>query len=93
MNVGLNSMIYLQLSEYELSIAAQLVDPTTISITWEDIAGLKEIIQEIRETVILPIQKRELFSGSMLIQPPKGLLFMLCISYSNRFIIIIIIKK
>lgn len=73
MNARLNSIIYLQLSEYELSIAAQLVDPTTISITWEDIAGLKEIIQEIRETVILPIQKRELFSGSMLIQPPKGL--------------------
>lgn len=62
------------LSEYELSIAAQLVDPTTINITWEDIAGLEEIIQEIRETVILPIQKRELFSGSMLIQPPKGVL-------------------
>lgn len=65
--------LYFQLSEYELSIAAQLVDPATISISWEDIAGLEEIIQEIRETVILPIQKRELFSGSMLIQPPKGI--------------------
>ncbi|XP_035211921.1 ATPase family AAA domain-containing protein 1-B-like [Stegodyphus dumicola] len=63
-----------QLSEYELSIAAQLVDPTTINISWNDIAGLDDIIQEIRETVILPIQRRELFSGSMLIQPPKGVL-------------------
>lgn len=62
------------LTDYELSIAAQLVDPLSINIRWEDIAGLEEIIQEIRETVILPIQKRELFSGSSLIQPPKGVL-------------------
>lgn len=63
-----------RLSEYELSIAAQLVDPSTINISWDDIAGLEDIIQEIRETVILPIQKSELFSGSSLIQPPKGVL-------------------
>ncbi|GIZ04119.1 ATPase family AAA domain-containing protein 1-B [Caerostris extrusa] len=52
-----------RLSEYELSIAAQLVDPKTISISWDDIAGLEDIIQEIRETVILPIQKRVLLHG------------------------------
>lgn len=63
-----------KLSEYELSIAAQLVDPSTINISWNDIAGLEDIIEEIRETVILPIQKRDLFAGSLLIQPPKGVL-------------------
>ncbi|XP_067136230.1 outer mitochondrial transmembrane helix translocase [Centruroides vittatus] len=63
-----------KLSEYELSIAAQLVDPMDIDISWDDIAGLDTIIQEIKETVILPIQKRELFVGSKLIQPPKGVL-------------------
>ncbi|XP_022247979.1 ATPase family AAA domain-containing protein 1-B-like isoform X1 [Limulus polyphemus] len=61
----------IKLTEYELSIAAQLVDPESIGISWSDIAGLDDIIQEIRETVILPIQKRELFQGSSLIQPPK----------------------
>lgn len=69
--IGLNDV---KLSEYELSIAAQLVDPQTINVSWEDIAGLEDIIQEIRETVILPIQKRDLFAGSSLIQPPKGVL-------------------
>ncbi|XP_013780139.1 ATPase family AAA domain-containing protein 1-B-like isoform X2 [Limulus polyphemus] len=64
----------IKLTEYELSIAAQLVDPESIGISWSDIAGLDDIIQEIRETVILPIQKRELFQGSSLIQPPKGVL-------------------
>ncbi|CAN7993298.1 unnamed protein product [Ixodes hexagonus] len=60
------------LTEYELSIAAQLIDPRDINICWESIAGLEEITQELRETVILPIQKRDLFTGSQLIQPPKG---------------------
>jgi SpoVK/Ycf46/Vps4 family AAA+-type ATPase len=63
-----------KLSEYELSIAAHLVDPTTVSVSWGDIAGLEDIIVELRETVILPIQKRELFASSKLIQPPKGVL-------------------
>uniref|UniRef100_A0A131YIZ0 26s proteasome regulatory subunit n=1 Tax=Rhipicephalus appendiculatus TaxID=34631 RepID=A0A131YIZ0_RHIAP len=62
------------LTEYELSIAAQLIDPRDISISWDSIAGLEEITQELRETVILPIQKRHLFTGSQLIQPPKGVL-------------------
>lgn len=62
------------LTEYELSIAAQLVDPKDINISWNSIAGLEDITQELRETVILPIQKRDLFTGSQLIQPPKGVL-------------------
>ncbi|KAG0433550.1 hypothetical protein HPB47_019806 [Ixodes persulcatus] len=62
------------LTEYELSIAAQLIDPRDINICWDSIAGLEEITQELRETVILPIQKRDLFTGSQLIQPPRGVL-------------------
>ncbi|OQR71725.1 26S proteasome regulatory subunit-like, partial [Tropilaelaps mercedesae] len=60
------------LSEYELSIAAQLVDPRSISVNWNSIAGLDEIVQEIRETVILPIQRKDIFAKSSLIEPPKG---------------------
>ncbi|KAH9361827.1 hypothetical protein HPB48_003764 [Haemaphysalis longicornis] len=63
------------LTEYELSIAAQLIDPRDINVSWDSIAGLEEITQELRETVILPIQKRHLFTGSQLIQPPKGARF------------------
>lgn len=43
-------------------------------VSWKDIAGLDNLIQELRETVILPIQKRELFADSRLTQPPKGVL-------------------
>jgi len=50
------------------------VDPSTVTVTWNDIAGLESVIMELRETVILPIQRRDLFSGSDLIKPPKGVL-------------------
>lgn len=41
-------------------------------MTWRDIAGLDEVINELQDTVILPFQKRHLLSGSKLFQPPKG---------------------
>ncbi|CAG2122712.1 unnamed protein product, partial [Medioppia subpectinata] len=62
------------LNEYELSIAAQLVDPQSIEVTWSDIAGLQDVIDDIKATVILPIRTPELFSRSELHQPPKGVL-------------------
>lgn len=63
-----------KLTDYEMMIAAHLVHPHDISVTWEDIAGLHTLIQELRETVILPIQRKELFTDSQLTQPPKGVL-------------------
>jgi ATP-dependent 26S proteasome regulatory subunit len=56
-----------------MMIAGHLVDPTAIPVSWADIAGLEDVIQELRETVILPIQKKELFADSQLTQPPKGI--------------------
>uniref|UniRef100_A0A1A8F7E4 Outer mitochondrial transmembrane helix translocase n=3 Tax=Nothobranchius korthausae TaxID=1143690 RepID=A0A1A8F7E4_9TELE len=63
-----------RLTEYEMNIASQLVDPQTIKVSWRDIAGLDEIILELQDTVILPFQKRHLLPGSKLFQPPKGVL-------------------
>ncbi|PSN44036.1 ATPase family AAA domain-containing protein 1-B [Blattella germanica] len=64
----------LELTEYEMMIAGHLVDPANIPVSWSDIAGLEDVVQELRETVILPIQKKELFADSQLTQPPKGVL-------------------
>ncbi|XP_014602956.1 PREDICTED: ATPase family AAA domain-containing protein 1-B-like [Polistes canadensis] len=63
-----------QLSDYEIIIASHLVDPQDIKVSWENIAGLEHVIQELKETVILPIQKKELFLDSQLTQAPKGVL-------------------
>uniref|UniRef100_A0A6M2DYD1 Putative aaa+-type atpase n=1 Tax=Xenopsylla cheopis TaxID=163159 RepID=A0A6M2DYD1_XENCH len=62
------------LNEYEMMIASHLVVPKDLKVTWSDIAGLELVIQELRETVILPIQRKELFEGSLLTQAPKGVL-------------------
>lgn len=61
-----------QLNEYELMIASQLVEPSQLTTSWRDVAGLSSIIQELRETLILPIQQRNRLQNSKLIQPPKG---------------------
>ena len=64
----------INLNEHELVIASNLVEPSSIPTSWKDIAGLDGVIDELRETVILPIQKRELFAGSQLVSAPKGVL-------------------
>ncbi|KAG7241375.1 hypothetical protein INR49_025575 [Caranx melampygus] len=61
-----------KLTEYEMNIASHLVDPQTMKVSWRDIAGLDEVINELQDTVILPFQKRHLLAGSKLFQPPKG---------------------
>lgn len=43
-----------------------------LQVTWRDIAGLDEVINELQDTVILPFQKRHILAGSKLFQPPKG---------------------
>lgn len=61
-----------KLTDYEMMIAAHLVNPQDIKVTWEDIAGLEGLIQELRETVILPIQRKDLFVDSLLTTAPRG---------------------
>ncbi|XP_053466549.1 outer mitochondrial transmembrane helix translocase [Ictalurus furcatus] len=62
------------LNEYEMNIAAHLVDPHSMKVTWSDVAGFDDIITELQDSVLLPFQKRHLFRGSKLLQPPKGVL-------------------
>lgn len=68
------SVDFHQLSDYEMIIANHIVDPEDIKVSWESIAGLEHVIQELKETVLLPIQRKELFENSQLTQAPKGVL-------------------
>ena len=61
----------IKLNEYEMLIASQLVEPRSITVSWKDVAGLENLVTELRETVIVPIQKRKLFSSSSLMSAPK----------------------
>lgn len=55
-------------------IASHLVVPEDITVSWSNIAGLDSLIEELRESVVLPVRHRELFSNSQLWQAPKGVL-------------------
>ncbi|XP_030555818.1 ATPase family AAA domain-containing protein 1 [Drosophila novamexicana] len=59
---------------YELMIASHLIAPTDIDVSWSDIAGLDTVIQELRESVVLPVRHSDLFQRSQLWRPPKGVL-------------------
>ena len=63
-----------KLNEHEMLIASQLVDPASVQVRFEDIAGHRDLIKELRQTVILPIQKRKMFEGSELLSAPRGVL-------------------
>ena len=41
---------------------------------FEDIAGLEQLVGELKREVILPLQKKELFANSSLMAAPKGVL-------------------
>lgn len=63
-------------TEYEKSLLNCLVTPEDILVTFDDIGGLTNIIDDLRESVILPLTEPDLFATHLsLIQSPKGVLF------------------
>jgi SpoVK/Ycf46/Vps4 family AAA+-type ATPase len=80
----ITNKFFIQLSEHELMIATHLVDPKDIKVTWSDIAGLDDVIEEIQETVIFPITRKDLLSESKLSQPPKGIYLAELFQISNH---------
>lgn len=63
-----------KLNEYEIMIASHLVDPYHLKVSWADVAGLDDVIDQLKQTVIYPILAHQKVKFSRLIQPPKGIL-------------------
>lgn len=65
----------LTLSSYEQVILQDLVFPEDIPVTFDDIGGLSDIIEELKESVIYPLTMPELYStSSSLLTAPSGVL-------------------
>jgi ATPase family AAA domain-containing protein 1 len=65
----------LVLSQYEQAIAMDVVAPDDIPLTFDDIGGLKDIIEELKESVIYPLTMPGLYSrSSSLLSAPSGVL-------------------
>jgi len=63
-----------KLTEYELCIASNLVDPLSMTTSWQDIGGLDDVLDDIQESIILPFSRRDLYANTQLLSPPKGVL-------------------
>ncbi|KAI5365840.1 putative AAA+ ATPase domain, ATPase, AAA-type, core, AAA ATPase, AAA+ lid domain-containing protein [Septoria linicola] len=65
----------LTLNTYEQTIASEVVAPSDIPVTFNDIGGLDQIIEELREGVIYPLTMPHLYSNhSNLLSAPSGVL-------------------
>ncbi|KAB8237222.1 hypothetical protein ETB97_009992 [Aspergillus alliaceus] len=65
----------LVLNQYEQAIAMDVVAPDDIPVSFEDIGGLDEIIEELKESVIYPLTMPHLYSStSSLLTAPSGVL-------------------
>ena len=62
------------LTEYELAVASDLIDTSLIATTWTEIGGLDDVIEALKDDVILPLSHHRLFEGSTLLAPPRGVL-------------------
>lgn len=63
------------LSDMEIMVAQDLVDTANLSTSFSSIGGVSKVIDEIKYSVVLPLTRPELFRGSSLRSPPKGVLF------------------
>lgn len=65
----------LRLNEYENLIALEMVAPEDIPVGFNDIGGLDNIIEEIKEAVIYPLTMPHIYShGGSLLAAPSGVL-------------------
>lgn len=65
----------LKLTEYESTIAGEIIHPEDINVGFTDIGGLDTMISSLRESVIYPLVYPHLFSSSsQLLAAPKGVL-------------------
>jgi SpoVK/Ycf46/Vps4 family AAA+-type ATPase len=65
----------LHLTQYEQTIAMELVAPKDIPVSFDDIGGLEDIIEELKESVIYPLTMPHLYShSSSLLSAPSGVL-------------------
>ncbi|KAL8674813.1 MAG: hypothetical protein Q9168_000794 [Polycauliona sp. 1 TL-2023] len=65
----------LTLNQYEQLVAMDVVAPEDIPVAFEDIGGLGDIIDELKESVIYPLTMPQLYSQtSSLLSAPSGVL-------------------
>ncbi|KAK9281285.1 hypothetical protein L1049_004182 [Liquidambar formosana] len=61
-------------NEFEKRLLADVIPPTDIGVTFDDIGALETVKDTLKELVMLPLQRPELFCKGQLTKPCKGIL-------------------
>ncbi|CAI9757346.1 unnamed protein product [Fraxinus pennsylvanica] len=61
-------------NEFEKRLLADVIPPNDIGVTFDDIGALENIKDTLKELVMLPLQRPELFCKGQLTKPCKGIL-------------------
>ncbi|KAH6827392.1 AAA-type ATPase family protein [Perilla frutescens var. hirtella] len=61
-------------NEFEKKLLGEVIPPDDIGVTFDDIGALENVKETLKELVMLPLQRPELFSKGQLRKPCKGIL-------------------
>ncbi|KAK7330612.1 hypothetical protein VNO77_24810 [Canavalia gladiata] len=61
-------------NEFEKRLLADVIPPSDIDVTFDDIGALENVKDTLKELVMLPLQRPELFCKGQLTKPCKGIL-------------------
>ncbi|XP_044502674.1 uncharacterized protein LOC123223545 isoform X2 [Mangifera indica] len=61
-------------NEFEKKLLADVIPPSDIGVTFDDIGALESVKDTLKELVMLPLQRPELFCKGQLTKPCKGIL-------------------
>ncbi|KAJ0105605.1 hypothetical protein Patl1_18290 [Pistacia atlantica] len=61
-------------NEFEKRLLSDVIPPSDIGVTFEDIGALENVKDTLKELVMLPLQRPELFCKGQLTKPCKGIL-------------------
>ncbi|KAG8090294.1 hypothetical protein GUJ93_ZPchr0011g28252 [Zizania palustris] len=61
-------------NDFEKRLLADVIPPTDIGVTFDDIGALENVKDTLKELVMLPLQRPELFCKGQLTKPCKGIL-------------------
>jgi SpoVK/Ycf46/Vps4 family AAA+-type ATPase len=61
-------------NEFEKKLLGDVIPPTDIGVSFDDIGALENVKETLKELVMLPLQRPELFCKGQLTKPCKGIL-------------------
>ncbi|PHU15573.1 hypothetical protein BC332_16778 [Capsicum chinense] len=61
-------------NEFEKALLADVIPPSDIGVTFDDIGAVESVKDTLKELITLPIQRPKIFSKSQLTKPCKGIL-------------------